>query len=85
MSQLVHRAIAAFKDCSGPFPWRDFVWLLGQLGYELKKVGRTAGSRRKYYNEQRKHLIMLDEPHDGQMRRGMVKRLRKELEDEGVI
>jgi hypothetical protein len=74
MSQL-SREVAAFKACSGSYPWRDFAWLLGQLGYELKKSGRTSGSRRKYYNQITGHLIMLDEPHDGEMRRGMVKRL----------
>jgi hypothetical protein len=84
MAQLSHE-IAAFKACSGPYRWRDFVWLLGQLGYEPKKVGKTGGSRRKFYNAATGHLITMDEPHDGQMRRGMVKRLRDELQDKGVI
>jgi hypothetical protein len=77
--------IEAFKTCRGPFPWRSFAWLLSQLGYELKKAGKTGGSRRKYYNQETEHLIMLDEPHDGEMRQGMVKRIRQELEDKGVI
>ena len=84
MAQLV-REIAAFKSCSGPFPWKDFVWILGQLGYELKKAEKTSGSRRKYYNKRTGHLIMLDEPHDGEMRLGMVKRLQRELQEKGVI
>jgi hypothetical protein len=81
----VSEEIAAFKACSGPYPWRDFVWLLRQLGYEPKKAGKTSGSRRKFYNAETGHLLMLDEPHDGEMRRGMVKRLRDELQDKGVI
>lgn len=84
MARLEHE-IAAFKSCAGPFPWRDFVRLLGQLGYEHKKAGKTSGSRRKYYNAKTGHLIMLDEPHDGEMRRGMVRRLQQELQDKGVI
>jgi hypothetical protein len=77
--------IAAFKFCTGPFPYRDFVWIIAQLGYEPKKAGKTGGSRRKFYNPKSGHLIMLDEPHDGEMRRGMVKRLRQDLQDKGVI
>src|SRR5258708_3542138 len=63
----IFRATAAFKNCSGSYPWRDFVWLLQQLGYELKKSGKTAGSRRKYWNKDSGHIIMMDEPHDGEM------------------
>jgi hypothetical protein len=77
--------IAAFKHCTGPYPYRDFARLLGQLGYELKRAGKTGGSRRKYYNAKTGHLIMLDEPHDGEMRRGMVKRLQQDMQDKGVI
>ena len=77
--------IAAFKDCSGPYRWRDFVRLLGQLGYEVKKAGKTSGSRREYVHTATGHLLMMDEPHDGEMRRGMVKRLRDELEEKGII
>jgi hypothetical protein len=81
----IFRATAAFKNCSGSYPWRDFVWLLQQLGYELKKSGKTAGSRRKYWNKDTGHIVMMDEPHDGEMRRGMVKRLQQELQDKGLI
>lgn len=77
--------IAAFKNCAGTFPWRKFSQLLDELNYELKPTGKTSGSRRKYYNKRTSHLIMLDEPHDGTMKPGMVRRLRSELEDKGVI
>jgi len=84
MAQLPQE-IAAFKDCKGSYPYRNFVWLLKQLGYEPKKAGRTSGSRRKFFNETTLHLITLDEPHDGEMRKGMIKRLQQELQDKGVI
>jgi predicted RNA binding protein YcfA (HicA-like mRNA interferase family) len=80
------RLISAFKDCSGPFPWRDFEKILTWLGYEpVKLSGRTRGSKRRFAHPHTKHIIMLDEPHDGTMGPGMVRRLRKELEDRGVI
>ena len=84
MAQLSYE-IVAFRECSGPYPWKDFVWLLNQLGYESKKAGKTGGSRRKFYNQKTNHLITCDEPHDGEMRRGMVRRLQRELEFKGVI
>jgi hypothetical protein len=74
---------ADFAACTGPYPWRKFAKLLSQLGYELKPTG--GGSRRKYYNKETEHLIMLDEPHDGEMGPGMVRRLKRELQDKGVI
>jgi hypothetical protein len=77
--------IAAFKSCTSTYRYRDFVWLIGQLGYGPKKAGKTAGSRRKFYNTKSGHLIVLDEPHDGEMRKGMVKRLQQDLQDKGVI
>jgi len=77
--------IDAFKECTGPYPYRNFVWLISQLGYEEVKAGKTSGARRKFFNKETKLLIVLHEPHDGEMGRGMVRRLQKDLEDKGVI
>jgi hypothetical protein len=84
MSKL-QKLTAGFKNCSGPYPWRKFAQLLSQLGYEQLPSGKTGGSRRKYFNPSTRHVIMLDEPHDGEMGNGMVRRLQKELQDRGVI
>lgn len=84
MAQL-SKLIAAFKACSGPYPWRKFAQLLAKLDYELLPTGATGGSRRKYYNKKTKHLIMLDEPHDGEMGPSMVRRLQRELQEVGEI
>jgi hypothetical protein len=70
---------AAFRECDGPFPWRKFEQLLNALGYELVKAGKTAGSRRKFFNPMTGHVIFLHEPHGGEMGRGMVKRLKVDL------
>jgi hypothetical protein len=77
--------IEAFRNCTGPYPYSDFVWLLDQLDYEEVKVGKTSGSRRKFYNKSTKHLIQLHAPHGKEMGSGMVRRLQKELEFRGVI
>jgi hypothetical protein len=75
----------AFDTCRGPFPWRQFVRLLNALGYEQIATGKTGGSRRRYHNPKTGLMIYLDEPHDGEMKPGMVRRLRNELKDKGVL
>jgi hypothetical protein len=74
---------ARFKACRGPFPWDDFESLLGGLGY--RRIDKSGGSQRRYYNEASGHLIMLHEPHDGEMGSAMVKRLQTELREKGAL
>jgi hypothetical protein len=74
-----------FKACTGPYPFRDFERMILAMDYERVAAGKTGGSRRRYYNKDKDHLVMLDEPHDGEMGLGMVRRLRKELEEGGAL
>lgn len=79
------KAKADFAQSKGPYPYSRFKWLVEQLGYEeIKKKGKTGGSRRKFKNDAGE-LITLDEPHDGQMGRVMVKRLQKQLKEQNLI
>ena len=82
MAQL-DKLKAAFKACNGPFRFSDFERLLRGLGYE--RTGKASGSGRKYFNKITGHLIMLHEPHSGEMGRGMVRRLQEELEGKGLL
>jgi hypothetical protein len=74
-----------FKACTGPHPFREFERMILGMGYESVKSGKTGGSRRRYHNKVTGHVLMLDEPHDGEMGIGMVRRLRKELEEGGAL
>jgi hypothetical protein len=74
-----------FKACTGSHPFRDFERMILGMGFEEVKRGKTGGSRRRYYNKETGHVLMLDEPHDGEMGRGMVRRLRKALEESGAL
>lgn len=84
MSKL-EKLVAAFRACKGTFGYQDFVRMLLGLGYKKLKPGKTSGSKRKFIHDNPKHKIYFDEPHDGTMKRGMVKRLQENLEDKGMI
>jgi len=82
----VDRAREAFRICGGPFSFRAFEAILRDAGYGLvKPAGRTGGSRRRYVHRESGHIIMLHEPHDDVMQPGMVRRLRRELMERGVL
>ncbi len=68
-----------FRNCTGTFPYRRFVALLTALGFASLKAGRTSGSRRKFEHSQTGKRIFLDEPHNGLMQPGMVRRVREDL------
>ncbi|MGV1013487.1 MAG: type II toxin-antitoxin system HicA family toxin [Methyloceanibacter sp.] len=80
------KLLTAFIACSGPFSWRDFVKVIDHLGYrEVSLKGRTRGSRRRFAHSETGHVLIADAPHDGEMGLSMVKRLRRDLEEAGVI
>ena len=74
-----------FRRAKVDFRWRDFVRLLGMLGYEQAKPGRTGGSRRTFFHPLTNHVIKDHEPHDGRMYRAQIKRLKAALESEGLL
>ena len=81
----IDKLTASFATCAGTFPYKDFVTVLRGLGYESMKKGATAGSRRKFRHVTLDHMIWLDEPHDGEMTAGMVRRLRDDLIARGLL
>ena len=68
-----------FRNCTSTFRYRRFVALLAGLGFSPLKAGRTSGSRRKFEHTPTGKRIFLDEPHNGLMQPGMVRRLREDL------
>ncbi len=74
-----------FKACSGPYSFRNFERMILAMGYQPVETGKTGGSRRRYVHQETKHILMLDEPHDGEMGAGMVRRLRGDLEGGGAL
>jgi hypothetical protein len=84
MSQF-EKLKAEFKRCRGTFSYSDLERLLGGFGYVQGKPGKTGGSARKFTHSVTKHMIWLHEPHGGEMTQSMVRRLREELEEKGLL
>lgn len=58
---------------------------MSALGYEPVNPGKTRRSRRKFRQRDTGRMIFMDEPHDGEMKPGMVRRLRDDLEQRGEL
>ena len=78
------RLIKDFKACKGPFPYKELVRLLGNVGYEDKTGNGGAG--RKFVHEKTKHIIRFHEPHPGkEILPYLVRQIRDILEEQGLI
>ncbi|UQD96118.1 type II toxin-antitoxin system HicA family toxin [Bradyrhizobium japonicum] len=75
----------SFGDCRGTYRYRDFERLITAMGFAQLRAGKTGGSRRKFMHGMTKSMIFLDEPHDGEMRPAMVRRLQEQLENLGLL
>jgi hypothetical protein len=84
MSQL-DKLKRSFRDCRSTFPYCDLERLLVAVGFERIRAGKTGGSRRKFMHRTVQEMIFLDEPHDGEMRPAMVRRIREQLENLGLL
>lgn len=83
MSKL-DRLKTAFKDCRGPFQYRELVQLLEGLGYVETATG--GGSRRRFVHRESRHIIRLHEPHPGnEVKFYSVKEVRTSLIDQGLL
>jgi hypothetical protein len=59
--KLKERFVSQPKD----FTYSELKSLLGRLGYEEIKLGRTSGSRISFCHSSSKHVIRLHRPHPG--------------------
>lgn len=68
------------------FKWHELVTLLNRFGY--RELTGSGGSHNKFYNPETGHIIqVIPRPHGGSsdLRPGYIRRLRKDLEEKGVI
>lgn len=79
------KLIADFIRAESSFPYRDFEKMIRGLGYSEMKRSKTGGSKRKFFNAAVDHYLRFHEPHDGEMTRGMIKRLKQNFHDASVL
>ena len=78
------RLILEFKQCRGPFPYRELVRLLVSLDYV--ETATAGGSRRRFVHRPSGHVIRLHEPHPGnEIKEYMVRQIRAVLIERGLL
>lgn len=78
--------IEKLLDQKSSFTFDELETVLGSLVYELKKSGKTSGSRRAYYNEESDYIIRIHKPHPSNELKKYVKALViKELKEKNLI
>ncbi|WP_386692978.1 hypothetical protein O1Q79_00698 [Lonepinella sp. MS14434] len=65
------------------FVWTDLVTLLAQQGYEKQEM---AGSRVRFFNAERDHIILLHKPHpENYIKGGALKSVKESLKQVGIL
>ena len=68
------------------FTYSELYTLLIHFGYIELKKGRTAGSRRAFFNEKTKHIIRLHKPHPREiLKRYQINIIIAELRKEEIL
>ena len=68
------------------FTWDELVRLLGRLGFEAVKSGKTSGSRHRFVHSTSGLTISLHKPHPGnELKRYQLDQLLEFLTQEGMI
>jgi hypothetical protein len=84
MMARADRLIEEFRECRGPFPYKDLVRMLNGLGYS--ETTTAGGSRRRFVHAESGHVIRLHEPHPGnEIKDYMVRQIRATLIERGLL
>jgi hypothetical protein len=79
--KLLQRLLSIPKD----FTWEELVKLLAYFGFEKLKKGKTAGSRRKFADGEKK-VIILHKPHPGNIvNEYVIRQMIEHLKEKGYI
>ena len=74
-----------FKNKPSDFRWEELVRLLKQFGYEVDNVGKTSGSRVRFFHE-KYPPIMLHKPHPTPtLKKYQIELIYSQLKEEKLI
>lgn len=80
--KLISRLFERPKD----FTYQELQKLMSILGYEEKTKGKTAGSRRIFYNPKTKRTFFMHKPHPEDILKSyVIKQLIDFLEEDGGL
>lgn len=80
------KLIERFKSLPRDFTWDELVKLFKNLGFEEKAQGKTVGSGRKFFNQERGLLMNLHKPHLSQVVKiYMIKQIMNKLKEERLL
>ncbi|HNL82125.1 MAG TPA: type II toxin-antitoxin system HicA family toxin [Chitinophagaceae bacterium] len=79
------KLIERFLSVPSDFTWNELVKLLSQYGYTEFNKGKTAGSRRKFADENN-NIILLHEPHPAKVvKKYAIRQILENLKEKGKI
>lgn len=65
--------------------WEELVKILDYYGFEMKKTGKTGGSRRKFFDKSNS-IIILHKPHPANIvKRYAIRQVIQNLKEKGKI
>ena len=74
------------KPPPSDFTWDELCAVLKGLGYRQLKQGKTGGSRRKFFNDEKVLLISCHEPHPrSEVDKGCLAEVAEHLKTNGFI
>lgn len=80
--KLIQRLLRNPKD----FSWDELTKLLIGLGFKEISSGKTGGSRRKFYNNEKQLMINLHKPHPANIVKNYaIKQIIQKLKDARIL
>lgn len=77
------KLLEKLKQCSNTFEWSDLVTILTRLGYTLTEM---EGSRVRFFNAEKDHMIRMHKPHpENYIKGGALKDVKSQLKDRGFL
>ena len=81
----INKLIDRFLSIPGDLTWEELIKVLGYYGFQIKKTGKTGGSRRKFVDENN-NVMILHKPHPASIvKKYAIRQVIQNLEEKGKI
>ena len=77
------KRLEKLRQSGNTFEWSDLVTLMSRLGYQMSEM---EGSRVRFFNAEKDHIIRLHKPHpENYIKGGALKDVKTQLKDRGFL